>query len=60
MPIQEMAEAAEWLRAVGAQPVIADTFDMDHVMRAVAEAQPDIVINQLTSLPKDPCKAVSR
>lgn len=60
MPIQEMAEPAEWLRAVSAQPVIADAFDKDHVMRALAEAQPDIVINQLISLPQDPSKAVSR
>ncbi|HEY5343553.1 MAG TPA: NAD(P)-dependent oxidoreductase [Solirubrobacteraceae bacterium] len=39
------------LRAVGARPVVVDAFDAPSVTRALAEAQPDVVINQLTAIP---------
>jgi nucleoside-diphosphate-sugar epimerase len=40
------------LRALSATPVVADALDGDAVARAVAAAGPDVVIHQLTALPK--------
>jgi nucleoside-diphosphate-sugar epimerase len=42
---------AEQLEAVGADPVVCDVFDADGVRAAMADASPDAVIHQLTSLP---------
>jgi 2-alkyl-3-oxoalkanoate reductase len=39
------------LRAVGAEPVIADALDADAVMNAVAQARADVLIHQLTAIP---------
>ena len=52
------AEKAAALRALGVEPVIVDVFDAVALMQAVAEAQPEIVIHQLTDLPAilDPSK----
>src|SRR5262245_8747252 len=36
----------------GAEPVIADALDASSVSAAVAKVQPDVIINELTSLPK--------
>ncbi len=46
------------LRALGAQPVLADALDAAAVCAAVREARPDAVIHQLTALPQriDPRK----
>ena len=44
---------ADALRALGADPVVVDVFDATALSRAVASARPDIVIHQLTDLPKD-------
>ena len=44
---------AEMLRALGVEPVLVDVFDAVALSRAVAAAQPAIVIHQLTDLPKD-------
>src|ERR1017187_1422118 len=46
------------LRAMGAEPAIADALDAEAVTRAVSEARPDAVIHELTSLPQriDPRK----
>ncbi|HWH93220.1 MAG TPA: NAD(P)-dependent oxidoreductase [Baekduia sp.] len=41
---------AEGLRALGALPVVADALDRDAVMGAVAGAEPDVVVHQLTAL----------
>jgi len=41
----------EQLRAAGAEAVVADAFDADALKRVVAEARPDAVIHQLTSIP---------
>jgi nucleoside-diphosphate-sugar epimerase len=41
----------EALRAMGAQPVVADALDEPAVSAALREAQPDAVVHQLTSLP---------
>jgi len=38
------------LRALGAQPVVADALDPDAVARAVAETEPEVIVHQLTAL----------
>jgi 2-alkyl-3-oxoalkanoate reductase len=38
------------LRAMGARPVVADALDPDAVARAVAEAEPEVIVHQLTAL----------
>jgi nucleoside-diphosphate-sugar epimerase len=38
------------LRALGARPVVADALDPDAVARAVAEAEPEVIVHQLTAL----------
>jgi nucleoside-diphosphate-sugar epimerase len=40
----------ELLRELGAKPVVADALDPDGVARAVAEANPDVIIHQLTAI----------
>jgi nucleoside-diphosphate-sugar epimerase len=52
------ATKAEELRKLGAEPAIVDVFDADALTRAVASAKPDIVIHQLTDLPRglDPAR----
>jgi nucleoside-diphosphate-sugar epimerase len=40
----------EGLRALGARPVVADALDPDQVARAVADAEPDVIVHQLTAL----------
>ncbi|XGV94786.1 MAG: NAD-dependent epimerase/dehydratase family protein [Leptolyngbya sp. BL-A-14] len=45
-------EKATTLMEQGVKPVVADIFDADVVKAAIAHAQPDAVIEQLTSLPK--------
>jgi nucleoside-diphosphate-sugar epimerase len=40
------------IEAMGAKPAIADAFDRDAVMRAVAASRPEVVIHQLTDLPQ--------
>ncbi len=42
------------LREMGAEPVVADALDADAVGAAVAAAEPDVVINQLTAISDDP------
>src|SRR5439155_7773045 len=44
------ASRREAVRALGATPVVADAFDPDAVGRAVAEAQPEVIVHQLTAL----------
>ena len=46
------AERGEALRAMGAELAVADALDPGAVRSAVAEAQPQVVIHQLTSLPR--------
>jgi nucleoside-diphosphate-sugar epimerase len=38
------------LRALGARPAVADALDPDQIARAVAEAEPDVIVHQLTAL----------
>jgi nucleoside-diphosphate-sugar epimerase len=38
------------LRGMGARPVVADALDPDAVARAVGEAEPEVIVHQLTAL----------
>jgi nucleoside-diphosphate-sugar epimerase len=38
------------LRALGARPVVADALDPDAVARVVADAEPEVIVHQLTAL----------
>jgi 2-alkyl-3-oxoalkanoate reductase len=44
---------AERLRALGAEPVVVDGLDAVAVGEAVARAEPEVVIHQMTALPVD-------
>ena len=46
------AEKADELRAIGVDPAIVDVFDADALTHAVVSARPEIVIHQLTDLPR--------
>jgi nucleoside-diphosphate-sugar epimerase len=39
------------LRSLGVQPVVADALDADAVGWAVGEAEPDVIVHQLTAIP---------
>jgi nucleoside-diphosphate-sugar epimerase len=41
---------ADALRALGARPAVADALDPDAVARVVAEAEPEVIVHQLTAL----------
>jgi nucleoside-diphosphate-sugar epimerase len=45
-------DRAEQIRAAGAKAVVCDVFDAPALEAAVKEAAPDVVVNQLTSLPQ--------
>ena len=45
-------ESARTLAEQGVEPAIADVFDADAVKAAVVRAKPEVVIEQLTALPK--------
>jgi 2-alkyl-3-oxoalkanoate reductase len=47
-------DGAERLREQGAVPVAIDAFDRDAVRTGLDKAAPDVVIDELTSLPRDP------
>jgi nucleoside-diphosphate-sugar epimerase len=46
------AKVARELEAAGIRAVVADVFDAEGLKRAVAEAQPEVVMHQLTDLPR--------
>lgn len=46
-------EKVDALRAMGAEPLVVDVFDADRLIPAVVAARPEVVIHQLTDLPKD-------
>jgi nucleoside-diphosphate-sugar epimerase len=52
------AEKMEFLRGLGAEPIVVDVFDAETLAKAVREAKPEIVIHQLTDLAeiRDPAK----
>src|SRR5690242_11450484 len=39
------------LTELGAVPVVADALDRDQVAEAVAKAEPDVIVHQLTAIP---------
>lgn len=41
---------ADLVRSLGARPAVADGLDADAVGRVVAEAEPEVVVHQLTAL----------
>ena len=43
-------QRADWIRSIGATPVILDAFDAEAVLTAVAGAHPDVIVHQLTDL----------
>ena len=43
-------EKADRIRALGAKPAVADALDPEAVAHAVAEAEPDVIVHQLTAL----------
>ena len=47
------AEKANLLRAAGATPVVCDVFDAVALKAAIAAAQPEVVVHELTDLPAD-------
>lgn len=47
------AAKVDELRALGADPVVVDVFDAAALSRAVAQSRPNVVIHELTDLPKD-------
>jgi nucleoside-diphosphate-sugar epimerase len=51
-------DKCEFLRRLGARPVLVDVFDAEALAKAVLDAKPDIVIHQLTDLSAihDPAK----
>jgi nucleoside-diphosphate-sugar epimerase len=46
--------SAQRVRAFGAAPAIGDAFDFDRLDAAIAQARPEVVIHQLTSLSRSP------
>jgi 2-alkyl-3-oxoalkanoate reductase len=44
------ASKQDLLRSLGARPVVADALDADAVARAVAGAEPEVIVHQLTAL----------
>lgn len=48
----QSAERAQMLSELGAAPAIVNAFDTEAVHRAIAQVQPEVVIEQLTALPK--------
>jgi 2-alkyl-3-oxoalkanoate reductase len=44
------AAKTDALRALGAEPVVVDALDPDAVADAVARAEPEVIVNQLTAL----------
>lgn len=43
-------EKTDALRAMGAEPVVADGLDRDAVLEAVLRSEPEVIIHQMTSL----------
>src|SRR5215216_1710471 len=44
------ASKQDLLRSLGARPVVADALDADAVAQAVASAEPEVIVHQLTAL----------
>jgi nucleoside-diphosphate-sugar epimerase len=46
------AVRADLVRSLGAEPVVADAFDAEGLARAVGAFRPEVVVHQLTDIPK--------
>jgi nucleoside-diphosphate-sugar epimerase len=46
-------QKADWVRSMGAEPIVANGLDADAVRQAVARARPQVIVNQMTSLSTD-------
>lgn len=46
--------SADVVASLGAEPIVCDVFDRDALIAAVVAFKPDIILNELTDLPKDP------
>jgi nucleoside-diphosphate-sugar epimerase len=46
-------QKADWVRSMGAEPVVANGLDADAIRQAVARTRPEIIINQMTALSTD-------
>src|SRR5262245_51287926 len=46
------AAKRDLLIGLGATPVVADALDADAVGRVVGEAEPDVIVHQLTAIPQ--------
>src|SRR5947207_7545470 len=44
------ASKQDLLRSLGARPVVADALDPDAVAQAVASAEPEVIVHELTAL----------
>jgi nucleoside-diphosphate-sugar epimerase len=44
------ADKDDLIRSLGARPVVADALDPDAVAQAVAQAEPEVIVHQLTAL----------
>src|SRR5690242_7406859 len=44
------ASKAEAIRAVGADPIVADAFDAEAVATAVARAAPNVIVHEMTAI----------
>jgi len=44
-------ESAERIRESGAEAVVCDVFDREHLTEAVGQAAPEVIVHQLTALP---------
>jgi nucleoside-diphosphate-sugar epimerase len=47
------ADKVDLLKSLGAEPIVVNVFDVAALAKAVEAARPDVVIHQLTDLPKD-------
>jgi 2-alkyl-3-oxoalkanoate reductase len=47
------AAKEDLIRSLGARPAVADALDPDQVARAVAEAEPEVIVHQLTAISAD-------
>jgi nucleoside-diphosphate-sugar epimerase len=54
------ASKAEWLAALGAEPVVADAFDREALLRVVRAFSPDLVLHELSDLPDDEAELTAR
>jgi nucleoside-diphosphate-sugar epimerase len=51
---------ADHLRELGAEPVVADVYDVEALTTAVVAFAPDVVMHQLTDLPEDAAQIRAR